>query len=62
MNASNENQDPANLDEQHDRLIDIALREVVGNEAPPDLSSRILAANLSPAAASVAATNPAAPP
>jgi Ca-activated chloride channel family protein len=61
MNASNENQDPANLDDGHDRLIDIALREVVGNETPPDLSARILAADPSPAAATVAAPNRVAP-
>ncbi len=57
MTASNENQDPANLDDTNDRLIDIALREVVGNESPPDLSARILVANVSPAAATVAAAS-----
>ncbi|HJQ82154.1 MAG TPA: von Willebrand factor type A domain-containing protein [Lacipirellulaceae bacterium] len=62
MNAHNENQDLANLDDGHDRLIDVALREVVGNETPTDLSSRILAANLNPAATTVAAPNPAAAP
>jgi hypothetical protein len=62
MNASNENQEPANLDQQHDRLLDIALREVVGNEAAKDLTPRILAATLNPAAASVAAPTQAAPP
>jgi Ca-activated chloride channel family protein len=55
MNAPNEKQESANLDEQYDRLIDIALREVAGNESPPDLSARILAANLSPVAATVGA-------
>ncbi|HEY3395640.1 MAG TPA: hypothetical protein VGK58_23260, partial [Lacipirellulaceae bacterium] len=62
MTTSNENQDPITVDEQHDRLIDIALREVVGNETPPDLSAKILAANLSPAAASVGAASRAAQP
>jgi Ca-activated chloride channel family protein len=62
MTASNENSDPANFDEQHDRLLDFALREVVGNETPSDLTPRILAANLNPAAASVAAPSPAVSP
>jgi Ca-activated chloride channel family protein len=62
MNAPNENQGHANIDDAHDRLIDIALREVVGNEKPTDLTQRILAANLNPAAASVAAPSPAASP
>jgi len=31
-------------DELHDRLVDQALREVLGGEAPPDLSDQILAA------------------
>jgi Ca-activated chloride channel family protein len=62
MTAPNENQDPATLDELHDRLIDNSLRELIGNEPPPDLSSRILAANPCPAAASVAAASQAAPP
>jgi Ca-activated chloride channel family protein len=62
MTASNENQDPTHIDEQHDRLIDIALREVVGGEASPDVSARILAANLSPAVATVGAASRAAQP
>jgi Ca-activated chloride channel family protein len=33
-------------DELHDQLIDRALRELVGGEAPPDLSERILAAGV----------------
>jgi Ca-activated chloride channel family protein len=45
MNASNENHDPVTLDELHDRLVDRALVEVIGNEHPPDLSARILATN-----------------
>src|SRR5688572_14469591 len=60
MNASNENQEPSTLDELHDRLIDNSLRELVGNESPPDLSARLLAAN-SPAAATVGAASRAAP-
>jgi secreted protein with Ig-like and vWFA domain len=51
MNASNENHEPATVDELQDRLIDVALREVVGHEAPPDLSAQILAGAIRPAAA-----------
>ena len=39
MNTNN----PKNAD-HHDRLLDTALREVVGGETPPDLSGKILAA------------------
>ena len=39
MNTNN----PKNTD-HHDRLLDTALREVVGQETPPDLSKKILAA------------------
>ena len=39
MNTNN----PKNAD-HHDRLLDTALREVVGGETPPDLSEKILAA------------------
>jgi len=35
--------DNENLDELRDRLIDQSLRELLGNEVPPDLSARILA-------------------
>jgi Ca-activated chloride channel family protein len=44
MNPSNENHEPATVDDFHDRLIDRGLSEIIGNEAPPDLSTRILAA------------------
>ena len=44
MNASNENHEPTTVDDFHDRLIDRGLAEVVGNDVPPDLSARILAA------------------
>jgi Ca-activated chloride channel family protein len=45
MNPANENHEPATVDDFHDRLIDRGLSEIVGNEAPPDLSARILAAD-----------------
>jgi len=44
MSATNENHEPVQNDDRHDRLIDAALTEVVGGHAPPDLSSRIMAA------------------
>src|SRR3954467_4963713 len=44
MNASNHNYDPASSDDPSDRLIDVVLSELVGGQAPPDLSSRITAA------------------
>jgi Ca-activated chloride channel family protein len=40
-------------DELHDRLIDGALREVLGGESPPDLSGRILAAAGLPASLAI---------
>src|SRR5215212_178608 len=36
---------PPSDDELHDRLIDLALVEVLGGKRPPDLSPRILAAS-----------------
>jgi Ca-activated chloride channel family protein len=44
MNTTNHNHDAALPDDPSDRLIHVALREVVGGQAPPDLSSRIIAA------------------
>ena len=44
MSAANENHEPVQIDDLHDRLMDIALTEAVGGKAPPDLSSRIMAA------------------
>ena len=43
MNASNQNHDPTQSDDLPDRLVDLALSELVGGNAPPDLSSRIAA-------------------
>ena len=45
MTAAHENQAPVPTEDPNDRLIDIALAELVGQSAPPDLSSRILAAH-----------------
>ena len=44
MNASNENHDPTQLDDFPDRLIDVALSELVGRKSPPDLCAQISAA------------------
>ena len=44
MNASNQNHDPTQSDDLPDRLVDLALSELIGGNAPPDLSSRIAAA------------------
>jgi Ca-activated chloride channel family protein len=43
MNTPNENHEPTTLDDLHDRLVDRALGETLGNDAPPDLSARIMA-------------------
>jgi Ca-activated chloride channel family protein len=45
MNPSDNNQSVDQIDELHDRLIDGALRDILGGQAPPDLSARILAAD-----------------
>jgi Ca-activated chloride channel family protein len=42
MNASSDNHDPTSVDDLHDRLIDRALCELIGNQRPPDLSARIV--------------------
>jgi len=42
MNDSHQNHDPATLADLHDRLMDHALTEVIGGEAPPDLTAKIL--------------------
>jgi Ca-activated chloride channel family protein len=42
MNTSDDNPEPSKFDEYQDRLIDLGLSELIGNETPPDLSSRIL--------------------
>ena len=44
MNTPDENTEPTKIDEYQDRLIDRGLTELLGNEAPPDLSGRILSA------------------
>jgi len=44
MNASNENHERNTVDDLHDRLIDVSLNELVGDQPPPDQSARILAA------------------
>ena len=44
MSAANENHEPVQNDDHHDRLMDAALAEVAGGQAPPELSSRIMAA------------------
>ncbi len=41
MNAPNENHAPTTTDDLHDRLLDVALTEVIGGKTPPDLQSRI---------------------
>jgi secreted protein with Ig-like and vWFA domain len=50
MNSSNENNEPTQLADPNDRLIDSALAELVGGQTPPDLSNRILAAKAPPEA------------
>jgi secreted protein with Ig-like and vWFA domain len=45
MSAANENHEPVQLDDLHDRLLDTALAEVTGQRVPPDLSGRITAAH-----------------
>ena len=44
MNTSNQNHDPTQSDDLPDRLVDLALSELIGGNTPPDLSSRIAAA------------------
>src|SRR5215216_6815583 len=44
MNTSNENRDPTQPDDLSDRLVDVALAELLGGAAPPDLSAQIVAA------------------
>jgi secreted protein with Ig-like and vWFA domain len=44
MNNSNQNHDLTQSDDLPDRLVDLALSELIGGNAPPDLSSRIAAA------------------
>jgi secreted protein with Ig-like and vWFA domain len=44
MNTSNENHELAKIDDLPDRLVDLALSELIGGNTPPDLSSRIAAA------------------
>ena len=44
MHTPDENTEPTKIDEYQDRLIDRGLTELLGNEAPPDLSGRILSA------------------
>lgn len=44
MSAANENHEPVQNVDHHDRLMDAALAEAVGGQAPPELSSRIMAA------------------
>ena len=44
MNASHENHQPTPTDDLHDRLLDVALTELISGHTPPDLSSRIAAA------------------
>jgi Ca-activated chloride channel family protein len=46
MNTSNQNHDPAQPHDLPDRLVDLALSELIGGNTPPDLSSRIAAATL----------------
>ncbi len=41
MSTSNEQYEPAMVDEAHDRLIDMALAETIGSDVPPDFSKRI---------------------
>jgi Ca-activated chloride channel family protein len=44
MNASNQTHDPPAPDDLPDRLVDLALSELIGGNTPPDLSSGIAAA------------------
>jgi secreted protein with Ig-like and vWFA domain len=48
MNTSSDNHEQSSIDDLHDRLVDRALAEVVGNETPPDLTARILSADYQP--------------
>jgi Ca-activated chloride channel family protein len=45
MNAFDDKNDVATSDDVPDRLMDRALAEIIGKEAPPDLSARILTAD-----------------
>src|SRR4051812_14859346 len=53
MNTPNETHDFAQPADPPDRLVDLALTELVGRSAPPDLSSRIAAATFRQTAAVV---------
>src|SRR4051794_27265721 len=53
MNTPNETHDFAQPADPPDRLVDLALTELVGRNAPPDLSSRIAAATFRQTAAVV---------
>ena len=44
MNASHENHQPTPTDDLHDRLVDVALTELISGHTPPDLSQKITAA------------------
>ena len=45
MNIQNDNHAPSSIDEPQDRLVEVALMELVGGAMPPDFSARILAAS-----------------
>src|SRR3954447_22178702 len=51
MNAPNQNHNVTLTGDHPDRLIDIALAELVGGATPPDLTSRVLPDKVQPLAA-----------
>jgi Ca-activated chloride channel family protein len=46
MSSPNQNHEPVQLDDLSNRMVDVALAELVGGHAPPDLSNRISAENI----------------
>jgi Ca-activated chloride channel family protein len=58
MNPEKEYDEFTPFDEYQDRLLDRGLAEIVGNEAPPDLSGKILAAAIAAKPTTVEAAKP----
>src|SRR4051812_13380870 len=50
MTLSNQNWDHAHINDHADRLMDVALAELVGGKSPPDLTSRMLPDQIQPLA------------
>src|SRR3954464_4128199 len=51
MTLSNQNPDHAYIDDHADRLMHVALAELIGGKNPPDLTSRVLSGKVQPLAA-----------